>query len=360
MATPKKPRGTVAISADKGWLRLRWLQEGVRQTLYLGLVDTPANRKKARQAAAQLEANLAAGLNPHRSSGNSQKPSTIVGLFEEFCTKREDVDARTLEKYRAVTTRLTGFFGDKKLPCSVEDAKNFLDYLKQFQSPRTAKDRLVILRACWDWGKGRRMVSENPWRQVKVRCPPLRPRRPFSAEELRRILAVFETCYPDYAVYVNFLVLTGFRLAEAAGLRWRAVSEGYQSIWVGETITRGGRSKATKTNKDRVFPCNDRLKELLAAIYRPDAQPDDLVFPAPSGGPIDDNRFRKQVWKPALEKARIVYRPAYNLRHTFISHCLQQGMAPVELATITGHDVATLYRNYAGCVASRPQVPDFL
>jgi integrase len=38
--------------------------------------------------------------------------------------------------------------------------------------------------------------------------------------------------------------------------------------------------------------------------------------------------------------------------------CLEAGMNPVVVASITGHDVQTLYRNYAGCVVSRPSVPE--
>ena len=142
-------------------------------------------------------------------------------------------------------------------------------------------------------------------------------------------------------------------------MRWQHVSDDFRSIWIGESFSRGQR-KSTKTNRDRTFPCNTRLTEFLEAIKPANAQPDDLVFPAPKGGAMDDQNFCKRVWRPMLKVAGVVYRRPYTTRHSFISHCLANGMAPVEVASITGHDVQTLYRHYAGVISSRPKVPDFM
>ncbi|MEM9151192.1 MAG: site-specific integrase, partial [Cyanobacteria bacterium P01_F01_bin.3] len=60
-----------------------------------------------------------------------------------------------------------------------------------------------------------------------------------------------------------------------------------------------------------------------------------------------------------LAESGVDYRKPYNTRHTFISHALDMGMNPVEVAQLTGHDVQTLYENYAGSVNSRPRLPEF-
>jgi integrase len=88
--------------------------------------------------------------------------------------------------------------------------------------------------------------------------------------------------------------------------------------------------------------------------------PNDLVFPTPKGHPIDDHNFRNRAWKTVLSNLDIDYRKPYNTRHTLISHALEQGMNPVMVAQLTGHNVATLYENYAGSVNSRPRLPDIL
>lgn len=59
-----------------------------------------------------------------------------------------------------------------------------------------------------------------------------------------------------------------------------------------------------------------------------------------------------------LTRLGIDYRKPYNTRHTSISHALDLGMNPVTVAQLTGHDVETLYKNYAGNVNSRPVLPE--
>ncbi len=63
--------------------------------------------------------------------------------------------------------------------------------------------------------------------------------------------------------------------------------------------------------------------------------------------------------KPALAELGIDYRKPYNTRHTLISHGLEAGMNPVAIAALTGHDVRTLYENYARLV-NPPQLPDLV
>jgi integrase len=78
--------------------------------------------------------------------------------------------------------------------------------------------------------------------------------------------------------------------------------------------------------------------------------PEDLVFPASEGGAIDDHNFRNRAWKFVLESQGIPYRKPYTTRHTLVSHALEKGTNPVNVAELTGHNVKTLYQNYAGVI----------
>lgn len=82
------------------------------------------------------------------------------------------------------------------------------------------------------------------------------------------------------------------------------------------------------------------------------------VFKTRKGNSIDDHNFRNRAWKSVLAKVGVEYRKPYNTRHTLISHALDRGMNPVAVAQLTGHDVQTLYENYAGNVNSRPMLPE--
>ena len=214
---------------------------------------------------------------------------------------------------------------------------------------------MATLSECWQWGK----QDLDPWKLVKVKDDLKHKPKPFTQPEVQLILETFKSdhYYSHYYPYVYFLLNTGCRPAEAAGLRWGAINETCTNIWIGRTITRGNKEKNTKTGDIRNFPCNLRIQVFLKELKPPDAKESDLVFPAPKGGPIGDNNFCKRAWTKVLAKAGIAYRKPYLTRSTFVSHCLQAGMPPAVVADITGHNVKTLYQDYAGCIVARPQIP---
>lgn len=163
--------------------------------------------------------------------------------------------------------------------------------------------------------------------------------------------------YHRYADFVEFLLSTGCRTGEAIGLRWKHLSDDCSNVWIGEIWTRR-KQRPPKTNRDRRFALNAKVQNLLLARKSATAKPDDFVFPSLRGLGIDDHNFSQRVWKKMLKEAGVPYRKLYNTRHTFISHALESGMSPVLIAHITGHNLETLLRHYAGIVNSRPTLPE--
>lgn len=183
--------------------------------------------------------------------------------------------------------------------------------------------------------------------------------KPFTKEEIKAIIRAFRTdrYYSLYADYVEFLFGTGCRTGEAIGLRWKHLSDDCSTVWIGESLSRGIR-KSTKTNRARTINLTPRLQVMLLARKPANPAPDDLVFTSAKGNAIDDHNFRNRAWKTVLSRLAINYRKPYTTRHTLISHALDLGMNPVNIAQLTGHDVQTLYENYAGNVNSRPLLPE--
>jgi integrase len=376
----KATKGTVVVENFKERLRLRWRNAGNRFCLSLGVSDTKENRKLAETRARQIELDIISGnfdttlakYKPEQVKVQSAAtaweiglPITVHDLWERFTAyKAKKLDPRTLEKYYPVGKLLKEYFGDRNVNyIKLEAFEQFTTWLLQRNSEQTVKDRLVLLSACWQWAKQPRQnfVEIDPWKAIleEFKVAPKQPAKPFTKQEVQLILETFRSHsqYKHYADYVEFLLLTGVRTAEAIGLCWKHISDDFSTIWIGESLSRGVR-KSTKTNKSRTIPLNNKLKALLKARKPDDCKPDDLVFPSPDGLAIDDHNFRNRAWIKMLEKAGIEYRKPYNTRHTFISHCLESGMNPVLVAQITGHDVQTLYQNYAGVVVSRPTLPE--
>ncbi|PZM77760.1 MAG: hypothetical protein DKT66_26130 [Candidatus Melainabacteria bacterium] len=68
--------------------------------------------------------------------------------------------------------------------------------------------------------------------------------------------------------------------------------------------------------------------------------------PTKSGQPID--KHLDHVWRSALRKAGLRHRPSYQLRHTFASLCLENGVTPGWLANVLGHStLQTTFKHYA-------------
>jgi integrase len=145
---------------------------------------------------------------------------------------------------------------------------------------------------------------------------------------------------------------------ERLRLRWRNLNHDCSAVWIGESFSNGV-FKSTKTNRDRDVDLTPKLRDYLQRLKtekRP--VPDALVFPTPQGHPLDIHNFRNRAWKTILSRLEIDYRKPYKTRHSVISHALELGMNPVTVAGLTGHDVETLYRSYAGNVNSRPKLPE--
>jgi integrase len=368
---PKTPKGSVAITSDKDRLRLRWQANGKRYALYLGIADTPANRKFAQAKAISIELDIRSGnfdttLAKYKAQKIQANPKPDIKkifaseILQAYTAEQsKHLDPRTIEKYNALTNHLRAFEDSNE---EIEPQK-FIEYLRNFQKPRTIRDRLAILKAAWRWATDKKLTHKNIWLTIEaksIRTGTKQPPKPFSKEEINAILKGFKESekYSCYYNYVRFLFLTGFRTGEAVGLRWRHIADDYSHIWVGEIIS-GGLQKPTKNHKDRIFPCNQELKEFLSSI-KPDSSTDnDLIFSSPKGRPINANNFCRRVWRVILTEANIAFRKPYNTRHTFVSHCLTAGMHPLQVAPITGHDVQVLYKNYAGNVSGKAEVPKF-
>jgi integrase len=238
-------------------------------------------------------------------------------------------------------------------------AKSVVARWSETVSSRTIKERLFDLKACWEWSEGKyHTVEANPWAecldlvQAKGNSGQSKQQKKvFTITELQAIIAAFSASsyYSHYTDFVIFLASTACRFGEVAALRWEHVDLDLSTAWIGESISRGHQNqKGTKTGKSRIIQLSPTVCTMLAARFEKlNPQPDDLVFPSPTGIAIDDHRFRARAWKTTLESCQIDYQTPYQVRHAAISHALAAGANPVDLAKQTGHSVRVMLSTYA-------------
>lgn len=360
---PRTAKGQVSIIDKDGWIQLRWRYEGKRRYMSLGLPYDAVNVQVAQQRANQIQLDIVSGnfdttLAKYKTEGDTSRTHSAVNLFEQFIDhKAKKLQPRSLEKYRGLLVWLSESCGDRAM--SAKGAESFIEWLLENLKPATAKERLSLLKAAWEWGIKEGLVTDNPWAELSVRVQAEQKPQPFTQEEVRSIIDAFRNSryYQHYTDYVQFKFWTGCRTGEAGGLRWRHLNADCAVVWIGESHTHG-QFKDTKTGKVREFRLSASTANLLRDRKPSDAEPDDLVFTGPKGGPIDERGFSRRAWPAILQKCKISYRRPYTTRHTFISHALESDMSPAEVAAITGHELETLYRHYAGVIKSSPEAPD--
>ncbi|MEM6256400.1 MAG: tyrosine-type recombinase/integrase [Cyanobacteria bacterium P01_D01_bin.156] len=365
-------QSTVKIESDDGRLRLRFSYGGKRYAMAVGLPDSKVNRIVAQQRAAQIELDIVSGnfdltlkkYKPPKGGGKKAEVSQVTGLFQKFTkvqTKAKGLEVGSLCRYNATLKHLETFFSNKESEAVEEsDAQAFVAYLRKNVSERTVKEYVTLVQSCWVWAA--KNLPDNPWIAVltQVKPAPKQKVKPFTLEEVQKILEGFRTdrYYRHYADFVTFLFGTGCRFGEAVALQWKHLADDFSTVWIGESVSRGVR-KTTKTGKDRTVTLTGKVAEMLVARRSNKWKPDDLVFPAPRGKTINDRSFRRRAWKKVLKKSEIEYRKPYATRHTAISHALANGANPLAVAEQTGHDPQILFKHYASVIQQSAVMVEF-
>lgn len=335
----------------------------------------------AKLVMAQIEKDIAYGnfdttLLRYKPRKHGKNPTTIsaVELFRKYAEKRlkdRELSPSSGDRFKGVASKLNEFLGNLPAERVTESvAKDAIAKWSESVKNKTIKERLFDLRACWNWAKGKYHIADpNPWSECLDRAR-LRgntnPKEinPFTILEQQAIIAAFASSkhYNHYHDFVLFVASTACRPGEAVGLKWKHIGVDRSTVWLCQSISRGHTNKkGTKTAKSRTVQLTATVQSMLAARFdRLNPQPDDLVFPAPKGGSINDNNFNKRAWTKILSSRNIEYRCPYNLRHTAISHALARGVNPIALAEQTGHSVRVLLSTYAHAIDRRCLFVDFL
>jgi integrase len=215
------------------------------------------------------------------------------------------------------------------------------------------------LKSSWEWGKGRyELADENPWVGIASRFKsiPVQPVAAFTLDEAKKIIQGFKDSryYSHYADYVVFRLGMGTRGGEASALKWKHLSIDLDSVWIGESFSRGV-TGSTKTKKARTVNLSTSISAMLSA-RRDRLKPvsdDELVFKSPEGLPIDDRNFNRRAWKTVLAEIGVKYRKPYTTRKTAITLSLKSGASYIEVAAAAGHDPQTMHKYYSDVIQER-------
>jgi integrase len=203
-----------------------------------------------------------------------------------------------------------------------------------------------LLSAIFAYAVDMERLSVNPVTRAKAPRVQPRPARFLTAEEVDKLASTIRES--DRAL-VLLIAFRGLRIGEALALRIGDVDFLKRRVQVARTVKevdgKGLVVGPTKTGKIRSVALPAFLvEELSLHIARlEDKTQDALLFPAPRGGFVRENNWRKSVFYPACEQAKITPRPhVHDLRHTAASLSIAAGAHPKAIAEMLGHANITM------------------
>jgi integrase len=183
-------------------LRLVWYYQGKKKQLSLGVRDNLVGWAIAEQRKAQVSIDLEAGyydptLLKYRPRKLGANPTELaaVELFEKytaFIIKDKGLAPGSMHRYKAIASKLRECLMDKPAhQVSESVAKNAVTIMGESLSGQTVKTYLFLIRACWEWAKGKYHLAEgsNPWENCidRVKVYPKQQPKPFTIAELQSI-----------------------------------------------------------------------------------------------------------------------------------------------------------------------------
>lgn len=194
---------------------------------------------------------------------------------------------------------------------------------------------LILLRFIFNLAKkwGAPGASENPTAGLKT-APDVCRERFLSHDEVQRLLSALDTdenCVAARAI--KLLLLTGARRNEVTHAKWEYIN------WEKRTLL----VPRAKSGRPRSIHLNSAALDLLRGIDRTDGNP--FVFPSPvTGRPSPSLHF---PWWRIRERAGLLDVRLHDLRHSFASFLVNQGVSLYVVQGLLGHTQARTTQRYA-------------
>lgn len=365
----KERLGRITLEYFKQSVRLRWTVNYKTYSLTIGKV-TDATLRIARAKARAIDSDITLNQFDSTLAKYGKLPAAknlklvespvpeLRPLWDKFLdNKLPHLKAKSQEEYYKFSLLLDKIDGDLSF-----DALHTKTALLKITTIDQTRRLLQYLSACCNWGIKHRLISDNPFLGVSAEMPKRKsianPQpNAFTEVEREAVINAFKcdrrsgTSYSHYAAIVEFWFFTGCRPSEAIGLTWNKISFDCTQVTFNgsiQTLADGSQvwSSGSKNNKSRAIALSNRATELLRAIAPKNYLPTALIFPSPTGKPINYNNFTKRAWNAIVDPIKPDTTP-YNCRDTFITCQLLKGIPSAIIAKWCDTSTLMIDRVYA-------------
>jgi integrase len=189
------------------------------------------------------------------------------------------------------------------------------------------------------------LIARNPLRGVK---PPQAKSETMKFLDHDEVATLAASIDDRYRAFVLIGAYCGLRAGELMALRKPNVDLLHRTITVVEQVRAEGGHHLVSPPKTAAGRRSVAIPAIVAealefhlGLY---AEPgkDGIVFPAPAGGYIRPENFRRRVWTPATKAAGVAPMRIHDLRHTCASLAIAAGADVKVLQRMLGHSSAAL------------------
>lgn len=311
-----------------------------------GIITT----EQARKSAICMAAKVLEGNDPQQEKMDKRHEALVSDLAERFIEEHVQLHCKeTTQKEYALYVRkyIIPYLGKMKVSeVTRPDVANIHHSLRC--KPVAANHCLSVISTMFNLAElwGLRKDGTNPCRHIK-KNPTGKRERYLSTQEAKRLGKVLneKKQYPDEniaAIYcIQLLLLTGCRCNEIKTLKWEYID--YENRFI--------RLPDSKTGP-RVVYVGEVVFHVLKEIQQHLARPEDnpyVIWGKYEGAHLNNlqkpwSRIRKEV---GIEDVRI-----HDLRHSFASFAVSQGMSLAMIGKLLGHTQVQTTARYAHIMSS--------
>ena len=301
--------------------------------------------EEARKQALKILAAVQSGNDPVGEERAKHNALTVNDLAERFIEEHVNVHLkpRTADGYkRNLNKFILPMIGKLKIT-EVTRADIAAFHHSRRNSPYEANRSLEIISKMFNLAEmwGLRPDGTNPRRHIK-KYPERKRERYLTPEETKRLGIILKEMEAEGVEShsaincIKLLLMTGCRLSEIQTLQWKFID------WDASVI----RLPDSKTGA-RVIYAGEHVMELLQTIQvHPDTPRDNpyVIYGTIEGAYLTD---MQKPWRRIRKRAGIEDVRIHDLRHSFASYAVSQGMSLTMIGKLLGHTQVQTTARYA-------------
>ena len=279
---------------------------------------------KTRAEAEQKEAVAKADYNKGLATSNDNNMK-FKDLMEQFIKLHAEIYLKpsTVRGYKDhFKLHLKDFFGEIKLVDITPVIINrFMEQkIKSGLSNKTVNHLLTTLGTAFNWAINNNYMMYNPVSRVKKLKVQQKEIEFLTEEEIKKVLEVAETEYPDFYPILITTIYSGMRRGEILGLTWDCINFDKSIIKVRKSLYKGTLSTPKTDCSIRDIQVPSKLIQVLKQYKKFAVENEfNLVFTQKNGKPIDADNLMNRRYRKILKLAGVKQIRFHDLRHTYAS-----------------------------------------